>query len=140
MGKTGELTKAISLYSTPFFTGRFGYKLCLQLYLNGDGAGKGTHVSFFLTIMRGEYDALLRWPLQQMVTLMLLDQDKRKNFVQAFCSEPSSYSFQQPKTEMNIASGCPKFAPLLVLSHPSYFRNDTLYLKVIVDKTALDQP
>ena len=91
--------KTISLCSAPFYTSRFGYKMCLWLYLNGDGAGKGTHLSFFLTIMRGEYDALLSWPFQQMVTLMLLDQDKRKNIVQAFRPEPSSSSFWQPKTE-----------------------------------------
>ena len=90
--------------------------------------------------MRGEYDALLSWPFQQMVTLMLLDQDKRKNVVQCFRPEPSSSSFWQPKTEMNVASGCPKFAPLSVLDNPSYTRSDTIYLKVVIDKTGLDQP
>ena len=75
-----------------------------------------------------------------MVTLTLLDQDKRKNIVQAFRPKRSSSSFPQPKTEINIASGCDKFAPLSVLSHPSYVIYDTLYLKVIVDKTGLDHP
>ena len=50
----------------------FEYKMCLRLYLNGDGSGKGTHLSFFLTIMRGEYNALSSWPFQHVVTLMLL--------------------------------------------------------------------
>ena len=49
--------------------------MCLRLYLIGDGAGTGTHLSLFLTIMKGEYDALLSWPFQQLVTLMLLAQD-----------------------------------------------------------------
>ena len=71
--------KIIFLYSVPFFTSQFQYKMCLRLYLSGDGAGKGTHLSFFLTIMKGEYDALLRWPFQQMVTLMLLDQNKKND-------------------------------------------------------------
>ena len=138
--KEAQIGKTISLYSAPFYTSRFRYKMCLRLYLNGDGSGKGTHLSFFLTIMRGEYDALLSWPFQQTVTLMLLDQDKRKNIVQAFRPEPSSSSFWQPKTEMNIASGCPKFAPLSVLSNPSYVRSDSLYLKVIVDRAGLNDP
>jgi len=38
--------------------------------MDGDGSGKGTHLSF-LTIMRREYDALLTWPFKQAVTLML---------------------------------------------------------------------
>ena len=51
--------KTISLYSAPSYTSRFGYKLCLRLYMDGDGSGKGTHLSFFLMMMKGEYDALL---------------------------------------------------------------------------------
>ena len=138
--KEAIMRKTLSLYSAPFFTSRFGYRLCLRLYLNGDGLGKGTHLSFFLTIMRGEYDTLLSWPFQQMVTLMLLDHNKKNDIVQAFRPEPSSSSFWQPKTDMNIASGCPKFAPLSVLNNPSYVRDDTMYLKVIVDKTRLTEP
>ena len=138
--KEAILGKTISLYSAPFFTSRFGYRLCLRLYLNGDGCGRGTHLSFFLTIMKGEYDALLCWPFQQMVTLMLLDQNKKSNIVQCFRPEPSSPSFWKPKTEMNVALGCPKFAPLSVLNNLSYVRNDTMYLKVIVDKTGLVEP
>ena len=43
--------KTVSLYSAPFYTSRHGYKVCLRLYMNGDGAGKGTHLSFFITLM-----------------------------------------------------------------------------------------
>ena len=88
-----RIAKTILLYSSPFYASRFGIKMCRRLYLNGDGAGKGTHLSFFLTVMRGEYNALLSWPFRQMVTLTLLDQDMRKNIVQAFRLEPSSSSF-----------------------------------------------
>ena len=107
------IRKTISLYSAPFYSSRYGYKMCLRLYMDGDGSGKGTHLSFFLTIMRGEYDALLTWPFKQAVTLMLLDQDKQKDIVQ-----PISSSFQRPRNEMNIASGCPLFAPLSILKNP----------------------
>ena len=120
--REARMGKVIPLYSTPFFTSRFGYKWCLLLYLNGNGFGKGTHLSSFLTIMRREHNALLSWPFHQMVTLMVLDQDKRKSIVQAFRPKPSSSSFWQPKAEMNIASGCPQFAPLSVLNHLSYVR------------------
>ena len=51
--------KTVSLYSAPFCTDRFGYRMCLCVYLDGDGSGKGRYISFFLTIMKGEYDALL---------------------------------------------------------------------------------
>ena len=49
-----------------------GYKMCARLYLNGDGMGKGTHVSLFFVVMRGTYDALLKWPFRQKVSCSLL--------------------------------------------------------------------
>ena len=37
----------VSFYSPCFFTSRYGYKMCARIYLNGDGAGRGTHISVF---------------------------------------------------------------------------------------------
>ena len=50
-----------------FYTSRYGYKMCLRAYLNGDGTGRGTHLSLFFVLMRGPHDALLRWPFNQKV-------------------------------------------------------------------------
>ena len=58
-----------SFYSPCFFTSRYGYKMCARIYLNGDGIGRGTHISVFFVVMRGEYDALLRWPFRQKTIL-----------------------------------------------------------------------
>ncbi len=124
-----KIGNTISLYSAPFYTSRQGYKACLRLYMNGDGCGKNTHLSFFVTIMKGEYDALLQWPFRHTVTLTLLDQDGVKNISQAFQPEPTSSSFQRPRNEMNIASGCPMFAPLSILNNSSYVKEDTIFLK-----------
>ena len=130
--------RTVSLYSAPFYTGRHGYKMCLRLYMDGDGSGKGTHLSFFLTLMRGEYDALLTWPFRQTVTLTLLDQDRQKDIFQSFRPDPSSSSFQRPINEMNVASGCPKFAPLSILDNSSYVKDDTIFLKCKVDIAGID--
>lgn len=105
--------------------------------MDGDGDGKGTHLSFFLTIMKGEFDALLQWPFKQTVTLTLLDQDKTKNIVQSFRPEPTSSSFQRPQSEMNVASGCPLFAPLTVLNNSSYVKQDTMFLECQIDCSTL---
>ena len=133
-----KMGRTISLYSAPFYTSRHGYKLCLRLYMDGDGSGKGSHLSFFLTVMRGEYDSLLQWPFKQTVSLMLLDQDRQRDIIQSFRPEPSSASFQRPRMEMNVASGCPNFAPLSVLDNPSYVKEDTMFLKCIIDRTGID--
>ena len=138
--REAKLGKVISLYSAPFYTGRHGYKLCLRLYVDGDGSGKGSHLSFFLTVMKGEHDALLKWPLHPTVSLMLLDQDRQKDIVQSFRPDASSSSFQRPRNEMNIASGCPLFAPLSVLDTSSYVKDDTVFMKCKMNVSELDSP
>ena len=126
-----------SFYSPCFFTSRYGYKMCGRIYLNGDGIGKGTHISIFFVVMRGQHDALLRWPFRQKVTFMLLDQDNVEHVIDAFRPDPSSSSFQRPRRETNIASGCPMFCSLAELNNHAYVRDDTMFLKMIVDTSDL---
>ncbi|KAM3838100.1 TNF receptor-associated factor 3 [Diretmus argenteus] len=135
------VSKTLSLYSQPFYTGYFGYKMCARVYLNGDGMGKGTHLSLFFVVMRGEYDALLPWPFKQKVTLMLMDQGpSRKHLGDAFKPDPNSSSFRRPGAEMNIASGCPLFVSQSVLENGSYIKDDTIFIKVTVDTSDLPDP
>ena len=49
-------------YSPPFYTHPQGYKMCLRVYVNGSGGHKGTHVSLYAYLMRGEFDDYLKWP------------------------------------------------------------------------------
>ncbi|KAM8872716.1 TNF receptor-associated factor 2 isoform 1-T2 [Synchiropus picturatus] len=127
-----------AMFSPAFYSSKYGYKMCLRLYLNGDGTGRGTHLSLFFVVMRGKFDALLKWPFSQKVTLMLLDQNNREHIIDAFRPDVSSTSFQKPISEMNIASGCPLFCPLAKLAGKSpYLREDTIFIKAIVDLTGL---
>ena len=125
--------KTVSLYSAPFYTDRFGYRMCLRVYLDGDGSGKGRYISFFLIIMKGEYDALLEWPFQLTVTLTMINQKGSGNIVQSFKPNPSSVSFQRPKTDMNVDSGCPKFAALSVLDNPEFIVDDVAFFQCVVN-------
>uniref|UniRef100_A0A1A8EBY3 TNF receptor-associated factor n=1 Tax=Nothobranchius kadleci TaxID=1051664 RepID=A0A1A8EBY3_NOTKA len=130
--------RAPAMFSPAFYTSKYGYKMCLRIYLNGDGTGRGSHLSLFFVVMRGLSDALLKWPFNQKVTLMLLDQSSREHIIDAFRPDVTSSSFQRPVSEMNIASGCPLFCPLSKLDGKnSYIRDDTIFIKAIVDLTGL---
>ncbi|PAA84909.1 hypothetical protein BOX15_Mlig011234g1 [Macrostomum lignano] len=131
--------KVCSIYSPPFYTGKAGYKMCGRLYLNGDGAGKNTHISLFFVIMRGAFDALLPWPFAKKVSMMLLDQNFDEHVIDAFKPDTSSSSFKRPSTDMNIASGCPLFMPLADFENGSrgYVKDDAMFIKFIVDKSDL---
>ena len=135
--------KTLSLYSQPFYTGRFGYKMCARIYLNGDGMGKGSHLSLFFVVMKGEYDPLLSWPFQQRVTFSLLDQDRSmKNLTDSFRPDPASTSFKRPTSDMNIASGCPLFVAQNVVESPPYYnsKDDCIFIKVMVDTQNIVSP
>uniref|UniRef100_A0A1I8FJ31 TRAF-type domain-containing protein n=1 Tax=Macrostomum lignano TaxID=282301 RepID=A0A1I8FJ31_9PLAT len=90
--KSGKKT---TLFSPPFLTHRYGYKLILStcfirrwsgLYLQylpfkeqlassiANSAGRGEYMSVFLSICKSENDPLLIWPFGHRVTIWLLDQ------------------------------------------------------------------
>ena len=129
-----------SIYSPPFYSGRNGYKMCIRAYLNGDGIGFNTHLSVFFVLMRGEYDPLLKWPFESKVSLILVDQNLRQHIVQTFKPSPESSSFQKPRSDMNVASGCPQFAKLSVLEDRNYVKDDVMFLKCIVDTANITHP
>ena len=131
--------RRLSLYSPPFYTSRHGYKMCARVYINGDGVGRGSHMSFFFVVMKGEFDSLLNWPFRQKVTLTQMDQSSAKRHISdTFLPDPNSSSFQRPTSEMNIASGCPRFISQDALrSHHGYIKDNTLYLRIAVDCSGL---
>ena len=60
-------------YSPPFYTHWAGYKLRLKVYPNGYGNGKRTHLSWFIYLMKGEFDASLMWPFSGSITVQLIN-------------------------------------------------------------------
>lgn len=124
--------KRRSIYSPAFSTHTFGYHLCVRLYPDGDGIGKGSHLSLFIALAKGPYDDVLPWPFQQKITFFLLDPNRKMApLKETFLPDPQSSSFHQPQERLNVASGSPLFACHTQI--PSYLKDDVLYLKVVVD-------
>ena len=53
--------------------------MCLRVDANGWKDGKGTHVSVYAYLMRGEFDDLLKWPFQGHLTVAMLNQLEDNN-------------------------------------------------------------
>jgi TNF receptor-associated factor 2 len=136
-------SRVTSLYSPPFYAGRYGNKLCARCYLNGDGIGRGSHISLFFVVMQGDYDDLLVWPFNAKVTLALIDQSGGgRHYSESFRPDPRSTSFQRPTTPMNVASGCPAFISheRLLATGPDgqiYIKSDTLYFRISVEMSEI---
>lgn len=126
--------KMSSLHSAPCFTKRFGYKFCTYLYLNGDGAGKDTHVSLFIVIMKSEYDALLEWPFRQKVTFNLLNHENKNDSVKkSIMPDANSPSFKRPRKEMNLAAGFPLFVSKERLEN--FVVDDSIFIETSVGES-----
>ena len=127
--KSGEQT---DLYSSPFY--RYGYKCKLNLCPNGYGNGKDTHLSIFIIIMKGEYDATLTWPFNKKVTFTVIDQQEdanaRENIAECFYAQPSSKSFARPVEDENAGKGYPTFASQEKLQERRYIVDDTIFIQV----------
>ena len=131
-------SRTISLYSPPFYTSPHGYRMCIRTYLNGDGIGKGTHISVFFVLMRSEHDNLLSWPFKQSVRFTLIDQkNPAASITEAFVPDLHSPSFKKPENDMNVASGFPKFARQSVLQDRNFTQDNVIYIKCQVNLSGL---
>lgn len=134
--RMAEIGQRTSIYSPFFYTSRYGYKACLRLYLNGDGAARGSHISIFLVLVKGDYDPILQWPFNHSVSFSLLDQSPSKEHIkEAFKSDPSSSSFKKPTSDMNLPTGFPHFLSRkkFQVNKDNYVVDDTAFIKVVVD-------
>lgn len=131
--------EGMELVSPPWYTSQFGYKLQASLFLNGNGAGEGTHISLYIKILPGEFDALLRWPFAHSVAFTLFDQsEKACNIVESFVPDPTWENFQRPSKEPDsLGFGFPRFVSHETLKKRSFLRDDTLFIRVKVDPSKI---
>ena len=127
--KGGEET---IIESSPFY--RYGYKCKISINPNGFGSGENTHLSVYLVIMKGEYDATLTWPFHKKVMFTLIDQQEnehnRENIVWPFTSEPKPSSFARPVEEENNGWGFAEFVSHEELQTRRYIVDDTIFVQV----------
>eukprot|EP00794_Sanderia_malayensis_P014291 gene14291-15778_t len=142
--KAGSTT---TLFSPSFTTSKHGYRLAASVCLNGDGKGKGSHVSVFVSVLRGAYDALLKWPFDFRVTFYLLDQQDdtsaRKHIKFSIkpnpCQENEPF-LGRPRLEKNASFGGAKFAKQEDVESRGYIRDDTIFIKITIDCDGSSEP
>ena len=133
-------------YSPPFYSHPHGYKICIKVFANGDGEGKGTHIklSIYAYLMKGDYDNNLQLPFEGDVVIELLNWREDNHHYRG-----DTISFKKPNdSEGSITSHVvddelltTKFQGLDFISHSSllynpdtnteYLQNDCLRLTVV---------
>ena len=114
--------------------------MCLSVDANGDGAGKGTHVSVFNSLMRGEFDSHQKWPFRGTITIQLVNQLEDKEH------HTDSYAYNDATPDVNAAQlldgvrshgwGKPKSLPhselgLSVANNRQYLKDDCLIFRIV---------
>ena len=70
------------VYLPPFYTHSHGYKFCVDVLPQGYGDGKGTHVSIYTHLMKGQFDDHLKWPFRGEITIQIVNQDGNHDHVE----------------------------------------------------------
>lgn len=138
------------LFSPAFYSHRYGYRLQVSVFPNGNGSGEGTHLSVYIRVLPGEYDGLLEWPFPHRVTFSLLDQSdpalsKPQHITESFSPDPNWKNFQRPRPgamgsvrtgcldESMLGFGYPKFISHERMKERNYIRDNAIFIKASVD-------
>ena len=116
--------------SPPFYTCVKGYKANLGIDANGQHSGKGTHLSTYVTLMRGEFDNKLKWPFRGSLKIELLNQDNgnEHSITIPFDSEASGNRVKEGE-EFTLMVGWDEFIAQSSLQQ-GYLKNDCLKFRV----------
>ena len=127
-----EMKNNDSWYSPPFYTHPQGYKMCLRV----DAMGKGTRVSVFGHLMRGEFDDYLKWPFQGHVTVAILNQLEDNNHATTTIDFPDTTGRVTNGERAPSGYGRPTFIAHTDLNHKSaknyqYLKYDCLRFRIV---------
>lgn len=139
----------LELVSPPFYTSQYGYKLQASMFLNGNGPGEGTHISVYIKVLPGEYDALLKWPFSHSITFTLFEQAGptgnngnnagcQGGIAESFVPDPAWTNFQRPSQEPDsLGFGFPRFVSHEILGRRPFVKDDTVFLRIKVDPSKI---
>ena len=128
-----KLGKVAALHSAPCYTKQYEYKYCVRLYLQGDGEGRGTHISIFFVVMKSEFDELLRWPMRKQVIIQLVNlRNEADSVIETFFSNTRLSSFQRPTENMNVAVEYPRLISIEQFLNSGFVKDNSTFIKVTV--------
>ena len=121
-------------FSPHFYTHPNGYKMCLGVFANSIDKSKGTYVSVFVHLMRGQFDDQLKWPFRGNVTINMMNQEEDTNHVTWIIKLNDSGAAEVTRRVTGVARNMKGGGLHLFLHHanlrPKYLKNDCIKLYV----------
>ena len=111
-----------------FYTpSRYAFKLSASAH--GDGSGEGTHLSVFLHLQRGDYDAHVEWPCHKSYKFTLVaPSDSKAADVTHTIHFSNTTNADHNGRNATLGWGKPKFIANTALS--GYLRDDSLVFTI----------
>ena len=119
-----------------------GYKICLRVDANGHNEVKGTHVSVYVRLMRGDNDDNLKWPFKGTIKVSLLNQLEDGQHLRRQLWSPNDDIPEDASGRVTVgeravvAWGIPGFISLRDLTYKGgdrkcqYLKDNTLFFRV----------
>ncbi|KAK6731238.1 hypothetical protein RB195_007602 [Necator americanus] len=126
------------IFSQPFETHRFGYKMTVMVAPYGDAEVAREYISVYVAIVRSDYDPIQRWPFSFPITFTMMAADPAKNLERTFIPNPTKENnafLGRPEGARNAAFGIQRFCKLIDLNN--YTICNDLFLGVYVDLSTL---
>ena len=113
-----------------FYTHLNGYRMALSVRANGTRAGKGTHVSVYASVLGGENDSKLKWPLLGKIICTLLNQLEDRHHHTGVINLTTAHNGRVGSTWVQsqfIRHSALTYDPV---KNTQYLKNDTLYFRM----------
>ena len=117
--------------------------MIMTVYPNGDGSCRGTHLSVFIRLMKGENDHTLSFPINGIFKIQLLNWRQNNGHVEKILQFDESISeecrLQVPTGEIATGCGLGEYLSHDELENSSgyeeYVHNNTLCFKIQFEQT-----
>ncbi|KAL3875603.1 hypothetical protein ACJMK2_033538 [Sinanodonta woodiana] len=119
--------------SDSFYTGCPGYKVFVSLELSGHKEGNEDYSSFFVILMKGEFDNSLRFPFNSVCRVTVHDQSDPTQPHHATINCTNVSRCQSDELSFNFCRGRLRFMKTLELLSQKFTADGYLYLDVVVD-------
>ena len=132
-GVKNRISQKECTYSDPFYVGLYKFQGCIEWVRNDNYAG------VFLSIMKGELDDILKWPIRYKYSMVIISQlDDKHNYekkgeITAKYLKKSLHCFNKPSTKKNKGFGYHEFIPHAGLLQEKYSKDDSITLKISVE-------
>ena len=132
-GFQGKTMKDEMWYSNPVYSHFGGYKMYLSVYANGSEDENNTHVSVYISVMRGANDDNLKWPFKGTIKVSLLNQlEDGQHHTRRFAdNDDTGWELEQFISHHDLSYNGDK--------NCQYLKDDTLFFRVDCFQPKLDK-